>query len=353
MIHGEWVDDKHSKYGRTLYPAEKKKDDAGQRTPQDWRYNRRKSLTADFTPASFQAVTEVQERSCMPIVPPNGLKPYAESELLSDALFSPMAMLKRVHYVRELQIIPHNHGASNQFLLVLDGETQFTECGFSPYHCPPGTAIIVPPHCEHWWKMDTETTLLQFHHRPFAQADFGHMALLFGPYQKRLVAVQAGVKTAMDTMDRIERIRAEGTAMQHALISTVILELLSRVVECSRVLQGELGQGMHPAVIQAIAYIDEHLAAPVTLDELSTHARLGKSQLCQLFRSQIGCTPAQYMARKKVEMAERLLLNPGLTVGEVANDLGFSSVNYFSRFFRKHRGITPSSVRIGDRIGRL
>lgn len=283
----------------------------------------------------------------MPTVTSSGLFGYTSGETLSDALFAPMGILKRVRYPAGLEIVPHNHGGSCQFLLVLSGETHFGECGLSRFVCPPGFAIVVPAHCEHWWRMEQGTTLLQFDHRPFSQRAFGHLALLLGPFQKRLVAIDMGAEAAHQLMGKITGILAEDTQVQGGLISAVLLEFLSRLVERSRVLDGELGHGMHPGVVRAIAYIDRHVREPISVEELSRHARLGTSRLGQLFREQVGSAPLQYIAEKRIQMAERMLLNPSMTVGEVANALGFSSINYFSRFFKKHCGVSPSTARGG------
>jgi AraC-like DNA-binding protein len=281
----------------------------------------------------------------MPIVTSNGLAGYTRGETLSEALFAPMGILKRVRYTAGLEIVPHSHGGSGQFLLVLEGETHFGECGLSHFVCPPGTAIVVPPYCEHWWRMGCDTQLLQFDHRPFNQRDFGHLSLLLGPFQTRLVTVDMGIAQIRDLEARIDRIVAEASAVQGALISVEILGFLARLVERSRVLRGELGTGLHPAVVRAMAYTERHIREPITVGELSRHAHLGTSRLCQLFREQLGTTPGQYIAEAKARMAERLLLNPGMTVGDVAASLGFSSVSYFSRFFRKHCGTNPAAAR--------
>ena len=221
-----------------------------------------------------------------------------------------MGVLKRCRYVADLEMVPHDHGDTGQFLLVLEGETVFAESGGTRFQCPPGTAIIVPPRCEHWWRMEQETTLLQFDHRPFSQDAFGHLALLFGSFQKGLVAIEVGMVETEAVMARIDAIVEEDAPVKDALISVALLEFLARLVERSGVLSGELGHGLHPAVTRAIAYIDRHVREPIALDDLSNHSRLGVSRLCQLFREQVGRAPAQYIAEKRVRMAERLLLNP-------------------------------------------
>jgi AraC-like DNA-binding protein len=281
----------------------------------------------------------------MPVVTSTSLTPYVQGETLSDALFTPMGILKRVRYAAELEIVPHNHGSSGQFLLVLEGETHFGEPGLSHFVCPPGTAIIVPPHCEHWWRMAQETLLIQFDHQPFRQRDFGNLSLLFGPLQTRLVTIAIGIAEARELEAKIDAVIAEETPVHGALVSAAVLGFLARLVERSRVLQGELGTGLHPAVVRAIAYVDRHVRDPITTAALSRHAYLGQGRLCQLFREQLGMTPGQYIAEAKARMAERLLLNPSMTVSDVATSLGFSSVSYFSRFFRKHCGTNPAATR--------
>lgn len=281
----------------------------------------------------------------MPIVTSNGLAGYTQGETLSDALFTPMGLLKRVRYTAGLEIVPHNHGGSGQFLLVLEGETHFGEPGLTHFVCPPGTAIIVPPHCEHWWRMVRETQLIQFDHHPFSQRDFGNLSLLFGPLQTRLVTIDMGIAKVRELETRIDAIIAEGTPVHGALISAAVLDFLARLVAQSRVLQGELGTSLHPAVVRAIAYVDRHIRDPLTTDTLARHAHLGQSRLCQLFREQLGMTPGQYIAEAKARMAERLLLNPSMSVSDVAAALGFSSVSYFSRFFKKHCGTNPAATR--------
>ncbi|MBT3379195.1 MAG: helix-turn-helix domain-containing protein [Lentisphaerae bacterium] len=284
----------------------------------------------------------------MPTVTPSGLTGYVRSETLSDALFAPMGILKRARYQTGLQILPHDHGGSCQFLLVLSGETHFIECGISRFVCTPGCAIIVPAHCEHWWRMEEETVLMQFDYLPFSQRAFGHLALLFGPFQKRLVAIDMGVGATEKLMSEIEGICSEGIQVAAGLISAALLTFLARLVDHSHVLTGELGHGMHPGVVRAIAYIDRHVRDPLSVDELSRHAHLGPSRLCQLFREQVGAAPLQYIAEKRVQLAERMLLNPSMTIGEVAHALGFSSANYFSRFFKKHCGVSPSASRVRE-----
>ena len=281
----------------------------------------------------------------MPTVSSSGLAPYARGQTLSEALFAPMGVLKRVRYPADLEIVPHNHGGSGQFLLVLEGETHFGECGLSRFVCPPGTAIIVPPHCEHWWRMARETLLLQFDHQPFSQRAFGHLALLLGPFQTRLLTVAMGVAPVRRLDVEIDAILAEDSGVRDALVSAAVLAFLARLVEQSRVLKGELDTSLHPALVRAIAYIDRHLRDPLAVADLARHAHLGTSRLSQLFREQLGTSPSQYVADAKARMAERLLLNPSMTVKEVAGSLGFGSVSYFSRFYRKHCGVSPSAIR--------
>ena len=75
--------------------------------------------------------------------------------------------------------------------------------------------------------------------------------------------------------------------------------------------------------------------------DAGTHSR---EYLRKLFRSQIGCTPAAYLERLRIEHAVKLLTanrTPRYTVSDIAELCGYYDANYFTRVFKKHMGVSP------------
>ena len=69
-----------------------------------------------------------------------------------------------------------------------------------------------------------------------------------------------------------------------------------------------------------------------------------RDYLRKLFRSQIGCTPAAYLERLRMEHAVKLLAVqrvPRYTVSDVAERCGYYDANYFTRVFKKYMGVSP------------
>ena len=64
-----------------------------------------------------------------------------------------------------------------------------------------------------------------------------------------------------------------------------------------------------------------------------------------VFRKYMGCPPRDFINERKFAIARHLLGNSDLTVSEIALRTGFQSVYAFSRFFKKHSGISPSEFR--------
>lgn len=58
-----------------------------------------------------------------------------------------------------------------------------------------------------------------------------------------------------------------------------------------------------------------------------------------------GISPGQFILQKKTETATQLLTSTDLPVSAIADSLGFGSQFYFSNFFKKQTGMTPSSYR--------
>lgn len=72
---------------------------------------------------------------------------------------------------------------------------------------------------------------------------------------------------------------------------------------------------------------------------------LGYDQLRKRFRISTGMSPKSYFLQLKINRAKELLLQPGLTIKEIASQLGFDDPYYFSRLFTRRCGISPLGFR--------
>ena len=66
------------------------------------------------------------------------------------------------------------------------------------------------------------------------------------------------------------------------------------------------------------------------------------SKLKLLFREKYGGGPINYFIELKIEKAKQLIDEGNLNLTEIAESLGFNSLHYFSRLFKKMTGISPS-----------
>jgi AraC-like DNA-binding protein len=88
--------------------------------------------------------------------------------------------------------------------------------------------------------------------------------------------------------------------------------------------------------------LSRNLTSKVSIDELAELCYMSKSWFYELFQKEYGVTPMVYRDNLLIEKARALLRNEELSVTEIAEQLGFESVSYFSKFFRKYQGSSPS-----------
>ena len=86
-----------------------------------------------------------------------------------------------------------------------------------------------------------------------------------------------------------------------------------------------------------------------TITELAAHAKLSQSHFTSLFRQVLGLPPYAYLAKCRLEAAQRLLAETGDGIGQIARTLGFSSPQHLAGQFRKTYGVTASEWRASQR----
>ncbi len=101
----------------------------------------------------------------------------------------------------------------------------------------------------------------------------------------------------------------------------------------------------HPSVERAMQLIKSRLDHPWRLDELARLSGISRQHLIELFRSECGRSPMQYLLQLRLDEARRQLKHTGKSVTAIAYDLGFSSSQHLSSAYRKNFGHTPSTGR--------
>jgi AraC-like DNA-binding protein len=99
----------------------------------------------------------------------------------------------------------------------------------------------------------------------------------------------------------------------------------------------------HVFTIQKVArLIEQHPELTFSVGQLADRAKLSESYFRRLFRLVTGYTPVQYQQRIKINKAKDLLLSGECNVSEAAYQLGFDSIYYFSRLFKRVTSVNPS-----------
>jgi AraC family transcriptional regulator len=103
-------------------------------------------------------------------------------------------------------------------------------------------------------------------------------------------------------------------------------------------------QELYRRLVIARAFMEERFSEPLTIAEIAREACLNRYYFIELFRTAFGVTPHQYLRRKKLENAHRLLQTGEYSVTAVCHLAGFQSVASFTNLFRRTFGQTPSEA---------
>ncbi|SHM68029.1 response regulator transcription factor [Gracilibacillus kekensis] len=98
-------------------------------------------------------------------------------------------------------------------------------------------------------------------------------------------------------------------------------------------------------VKEAMDYIDQHFNQELTLKEVASQVHLNASYLSALFKEELEVTFSEYLTRKRIQEAKRLLLSTDLTVSEIAEQSGYQTSKYFIKLFKQFESTTPNGFR--------
>lgn len=96
---------------------------------------------------------------------------------------------------------------------------------------------------------------------------------------------------------------------------------------------------------ELISYIEENYQHIITVERAAEIVNLSSSHFCRTFKKITGKTLVEYINLYRVNVAERLLLETDIPITQITFEIGFSSINYFSKVFKDYKSISPSQYR--------
>lgn len=94
-------------------------------------------------------------------------------------------------------------------------------------------------------------------------------------------------------------------------------------------------------------FVRSHMLEPISLQQVARAAGINDFKLKKGFKELFGNTVFGYLVELKMDHARSLLLDTGATVAQVANELGYSEPQNFTKAFVRHHGYPPSHLKAG------
>ena len=92
-------------------------------------------------------------------------------------------------------------------------------------------------------------------------------------------------------------------------------------------------------------YVKNNITRKLTLADIAWNLHCSTVTLTEHFRAEFGITIMEYVTKKRMDLAEKILLATDEPLREVASRVGFSDVEYFSRTFKRYHGVSPAAWR--------
>jgi AraC-like DNA-binding protein len=122
-----------------------------------------------------------------------------------------------------------------------------------------------------------------------------------------------------------------------------VITLTNAVVQL--LLNKEEEKSLPEKLAKLILYLDRHLDASISLEDMAARYGCSGPHLCRLFQTYCNTTPYCMLIRLRMRAATRLLLEENLSIKEIAHRVGYNNAFNFSTEFRKHFGLSPRNFR--------
>lgn len=273
----------------------------------------------------------------------NSMEDFVHSYIAEDKLLSSLS----VYNVGSQKCTPGfqwGPGVRDHYLIhhVLRGKGYFETRG-KTYHLKSGDTFLIYPNMEACYRADKEDPWT-YTWVGFAGTDAFYLLNHTDFSEDSPVLEQAAISEEIER--KISKVyEAKGNTFYDAVSMTG--ELYSMMAMLMKNSSAETKQKnlQTSHVEQAVRYIAEHYSYPITVEDIAGYTGVCRSYLYRMFQKVLKKSPKDYVEEYRIRQACQLLSETDLPITTIAHSVGYEDNLYFSKAFKKCKGLTPSEYR--------
>lgn len=256
-----------------------------------------------------------------------------------DAQPTPDGVISQLHYHDELEFLAIFSG---EFVAVVDDVE---------YVAHPGDVVFINAGVPHKTMSKTpyNTGLIQFRENNFLDSEIAKVI----KYSARLGSLSESkirILRSEELFKTFSEIAEESINKKSAYelyVRSGIYKILGYMYRTGILTDAEelYNTKATQKIIPVLSYINQNYGEDVTLESASAMLGFDQSYFCRVFKAATGATFTEYLNFVRVCRAEKLLSRTSKSILEISEDVGFSSVSYFNRVFKKYRNCSPKHYR--------
>ena len=197
-----------------------------------------------------------------------------------------------------------------------------------------------------WHEPRVLTRLVYFYFDPARLPLPAEMTVASAPLAPRLLFEDATLSDTALKLKRLIETAGAGNSPYFEALGAVLAHELVRVYAGTPRIEAPARGGLAAWQQRVVtAYIEDHLAEPISLATFAQLAGLSPYYFCRAFKQSIGLPPHRYHNQRRMERAKLLLVKPASSVTDIGLTVGYSETSSFTAAFHKTTGLTPTAYR--------